>query len=49
MIKVVGILLENGAEIEATNLDGWTPLMLAARVGHKDVTWWLQMITIIGA
>ena len=35
---VVKLLLQNGAEIESKdNYKAWTPLSLAARLGHKAV------------
>jgi ankyrin repeat protein len=34
---VVKLLLEKGAELEATERDGWTPLLWAAGNGHEAV------------
>jgi ankyrin repeat protein len=31
-------LLRNGADVEAATVDGWTPLMFAARSGNADMT-----------
>jgi len=34
---MVEVLLGQGAEINATDKNGWTPLHCAARAGHLDV------------
>jgi ankyrin repeat protein len=34
---VVKLLLEKGANVNATNVDGGTPLMMAATYGHADI------------
>jgi hypothetical protein len=36
-IKKVTLLLENGADVNTKDNDGWTPLMHAAEKGHKEV------------
>jgi ankyrin repeat protein len=33
--------LEKGASLDATNYQGWTPLMYAAKMGHEDVALFL--------
>jgi ankyrin repeat protein len=35
--EVVKALLEKGADVQAKNSDGWTPLHWACRFGHHDI------------
>eukprot|EP00300_Choanocystis_sp_HF-7_P013896 c18494_g1_i1.p1 GENE.c18494_g1_i1~~c18494_g1_i1.p1 ORF type:complete len:259 (+),score=41.25 c18494_g1_i1:37-777(+) len=35
--NIAAILIQRGADINATNYDGWTPLHLVAHHGHDDV------------
>ena len=35
--KVVRVLIDSKADVDATHDDGWTPLHLAARQGHSEV------------
>ena len=46
MKKVVKILVEK-ANVNAITSANRTLLMYAARYGQIEVTWWLQMITIM--
>ncbi|KAI3327358.1 hypothetical protein HD806DRAFT_391073 [Xylariaceae sp. AK1471] len=36
-VEIVELLLDNGADIAVTNIDGWTPLVAASTKGHIDV------------
>ncbi len=35
--KIIALLLENGADVNATNRYGYTPLIVAARDGRADI------------
>jgi ankyrin repeat protein len=35
--EMIAILISNGAEINARNVDGWTPLHIAARFGNSAI------------
>eukprot|EP00282_Hemiselmis_andersenii_P013460 CAMPEP_0114129698 /NCGR_PEP_ID=MMETSP0043_2-20121206/11613_1 /TAXON_ID=464988 /ORGANISM="Hemiselmis andersenii, Strain CCMP644" /LENGTH=50 /DNA_ID=CAMNT_0001222989 /DNA_START=54 /DNA_END=203 /DNA_ORIENTATION=- len=40
-MDIVGALARAGAEIDAKDEDGWTPLHLAAAYGHVDIVRYL--------
>ena len=39
--EIVHILLQYEASTDLKNADGWTPLLLAARMGSVDIVAWL--------
>ncbi len=40
--EILKILLESGADANAIDNEGWTPLMRAALSGNNDSVWWLM-------
>ena len=45
-MEVVEFLVSAGADINAINNDGWTPLIYAAREGHIEV---VKFLVSVGA